>query len=930
MGATPPDGAAHGDAAVPDERGDPVDDPGLGPAPQVEGRDEIRARAFARIFGDDATAVADGPGARAQAERDTPSAIGRFRVLDRLGGGGMGVVLAAWDPELERRVAIKLLRPDLLGRSGTVGQARLQREAQAIARINHPNVIAVHEVGSFDDQVFVAMEFVEGATLGTWLGEQSRPWREVLAAFLAAGDGIAAAHHAGVVHRDFKPDNVLVGRDGRVRVVDFGLARASGETLVDPAPSIPEGELPETIQTPLTRTGALMGTPAYMSPEQWLGRAADERSDQFSFAVALFEALYGQRPFVASTVQALAGAVLDGRVSAPADPRGVPRFVELALRRALARDPAARFAHMDDLLAALRRDPARHWRLGLGVLAIAGAASVATMLATDDPSVGDRCAQDGQRIEAQWGAAARERVHAALTATGTPFAEHAWTSVERLLDADAQAWTEQATAACAAAAVATAADDGRRGRCLDDRAAELGAMVELLARADAGIALQAVDAVARLPSPTVCGDPRRLAAYREPSDPGSRTRAASARAELARATASGAVGHYREAIATAQGVVDIATELDDPALEAAALLVRGQNEAAESKWREAERTLRSAVARAELADDHATRAQALTHLVFVVGLDGTRFAEAQALGEGAGSALKIIGADALMRAQLDAALGTSARKAKRFELALEHQRAALDATARLLGDEHPATLRAMSNLATTLGALPDAGDAALAEAETMHRRAVAGLERVLGDEHPVVAVTLSNLAIVVAQRGHTTEAIALLRRSVSIREHNDPNQPSLAQAHFNLGRALYDAREYGQAQAQYALALERRLAAPHQAIEVVDYYSALGNAAVRNGEAKLAAEMFTRRLDIELAADSDPALVAAARINLARALVASDRVRARELLEQARPVIADRVAKDDATATDRQLGRDIQVLAMLVDSLAVLDRLPAG
>ncbi|MFO0633183.1 MAG: serine/threonine-protein kinase [Nannocystaceae bacterium] len=859
----------------------------------------------------------------------TPTAIGRFKILERLGGGGMGVVYAAWDPELERRVAIKLLRADLAGRDGSVGHARLLREAQAMARINHPNVVAVHEVGTHEDQVFVAMELVEGTTLGTWLQQRSRSWREVLAAFSAAGTGVAAAHRAGVVHRDFKPDNVLVERPadggdglGRVRVGDFGLARAVAEV---PAPATLPGPPSETESAggSLTRTGALLGTPAYMSPEQWLGRAADERSDQFSFAVALYEGLWGRRPFTASTLQGLMAAVLEGKLAPAGSQRAVPRFVERAVRRALQREPSARFPSMDALLDALRRDPARRWQAAGAAVAIAGVASAATLLATDDAGDADRCASVGARIGEIWDDDARGRIEQAIAATGAPFAARTWDSTRRLLDAHAQAWIDAATAACAAATVTTdhREDAARRERCLDDRELELGALVELLAEADIGIALQAVDAAARLPDASICSDARRLSAYREPADAQARTRAANGRAELARATASGAVGHFRQAADEAQGVVAIAIELDDPALEAAALLVRGQNEAAAGDWRTAEATLRKAVARAELAQDHAVRAQALTHLVFVVGIDGARFDEAQALAAGASSALKVIGADALLQAQLDGTVGTAARKARRLDLALTHQRAALATTTELFGEDHPSTLRALSNLATTLAAAPGGREGGWDEAEAMHHRAAEGLERVLGGEHPNVAVSLSNLAILVAQRGRHAEAVALLRRSIAIRERNDPTQPSLTQAYFNLGRALYDSRDYAGALEQYQRALQRRLESSQDPADLAEFYGGIGNSAFRAGRIDLARPAFEKRLELELAHGRRPELIAAARVGLARVRLADAPHDAQTLLAEARPVIAARCASDAADANDRALLRDITVLEMLAESL---------
>ncbi len=237
------------------------------------------------------------------------AALGRYRIERLLGQGGMGVVYAAFDPELGRRVAVKVIRPELAS-YGALIAARLAREARAMAQVAHPNVIAVYDVGSDDGQVFVAMELVDGRTLRDWLRERERSWREVLEVFRAAGEGLAAAHDARLVHRDFKPDNVLIDRAGRVRVSDFGLARAVAEE----ASSSDIGMAAGSGTLELTRTGATVGTPAYMAPEQHGQRPTDERTDQFSFCVALWEALYGERPFPGDNALELADAVVHGRL----------------------------------------------------------------------------------------------------------------------------------------------------------------------------------------------------------------------------------------------------------------------------------------------------------------------------------------------------------------------------------------------------------------------------------------------------------------------------------------------------------------------------------------------------------------------------------------------------------------------------------------
>ncbi|MCH9680521.1 MAG: serine/threonine protein kinase [Deltaproteobacteria bacterium] len=274
-----------------------------------------------------------------------PPRVGRYELLRCIGRGGMGIVYAARDVELGREVAIKLLRPELSHRD----DERLTSEARALARLSHPNVVSVFDVGTYEEQRFIAMEFVPGQNLRRWL-DAPRSLREVLQVFVAAGRGLHAAHEQGLVHRDFKPDNVLVGDDGRPRVLDFGLARppdVAGAAPVMP-PEIPAGVDP--LATMLTQAGQVLGTPAYMAPEQHLGEPADARSDQFAFAVALYHAVYGVRPFTGDDPRALALSIVRGRLR-PATPRfPVPAWLDDLLVRALSVDPAGRFPTMGELL----------------------------------------------------------------------------------------------------------------------------------------------------------------------------------------------------------------------------------------------------------------------------------------------------------------------------------------------------------------------------------------------------------------------------------------------------------------------------------------------------------------------------------------------------------------------------------------------------
>jgi len=460
------------------------------------GADATPAAASAALADADA-ALADA-GGRAVTSGAT---IGRYVLERQLGVGGMGVVYAAHDPELDRPVAIKLLRP---GRSDAVHRLRLQREAQAAARVTHPNVVVVHDVGVHGGQVYVTMELVRGATLRASVG-RCRPWRERMALILDAGRGLAAVHAAGLVHRDFKPDNVLVGDDGRVRVTDFGMVRSS---------HVPP-DVVATASSPLaeamTATGAFIGTPAYAAPEQFDGHDADARADQFAFAVTAWEVLFGQRPFPADDLAGLRRAIAAGAPVAGPDERAVPGRVVAALRRGLAADPRDRFPSMDALLRALtaaighRR---RRWLVGGGALAL----GLGLLLVATRPS-GARapaspCAALARGLDQTWNDDLRARLTQAFAATGLPAARQRAAVVVEALDRRALAWRIARADVCVLHAVAAPASPtvAARATCLAERRAELGALVAALVDADPAVIERAPDAVGALTSVAACGE----------------------------------------------------------------------------------------------------------------------------------------------------------------------------------------------------------------------------------------------------------------------------------------------------------------------------------------------------------------------------------------------------------------------------------------
>ncbi|MEX1364732.1 MAG: protein kinase, partial [Nannocystaceae bacterium] len=371
-----------------------------------------------------ATAELDGP-PPAEPEPEPASEpvryADRYRIDECVGGGAGGVVYRARDLELDRDVALKVLRSEDDGTHGS-SSARWRREAQIMARVDHPNVVTVHDVGVFGGRMFIATEFVDGGDLHAWMKERTRSVSEVLEVYVAAARGLAAIHACGLVHRDFKPHNVMMGRDGRVRVTDFGLARLlpgmEGSLAPEPLDStFEEPTLTDASASLYTRTGALVGTPRYMSPEQWRGEPATPASDQFSLCVALYEGLWGHRPWSGRTMQELSQHVCNTQPDRPpsrARSGHVPAWLQRAVLRGLARAPEQRFASMDALIDTLVLTPRRRRRLGWGAglvagFTVVGAASYGAARVEPDP-----CAGLEQQAAAHWDAKRRDRVQAAL------------------------------------------------------------------------------------------------------------------------------------------------------------------------------------------------------------------------------------------------------------------------------------------------------------------------------------------------------------------------------------------------------------------------------------------------------------------------------------------------------------------------------------
>ncbi len=424
------------------------------------------------------------------------ASLGRYRLERELGAGGMGVVHAAFDPDLERRIALKVLR---VAAPGLEAKDRLLREARAMARLAHPNVVTVHEVGIANGRDYVAMELIQGETLADWLRSGQRRQFEIVAAFLAAGRGLAAAHAAGIVHRDFKPHNVLRSRHGRIVVTDFGLAREAQVELPMRRDAMTSGITPPVAPAALssgtpgslpgiTATGALLGTPAYMAPEQWRGGMVTPATDQFAFCVALWEALAGDRPYRGPTLDELREQIALG--PAALDASNIPRRLRAILRRGLDPDPLQRWPSMDVLLnriVRVERRPGIALGLGIGAVIAAGVLLLA-LRAGDHLVVRPRCQPPAFDPAQVWSPAARSGVGKQALAA-------------REIDAEVAAWGRARDAACQIEPVARAPQLS----CLDGVLARIDAVVRAVATDREG---PQVDAGALLIDPAVCKLPR--------------------------------------------------------------------------------------------------------------------------------------------------------------------------------------------------------------------------------------------------------------------------------------------------------------------------------------------------------------------------------------------------------------------------------------
>ncbi|MEM7156823.1 MAG: serine/threonine-protein kinase [Myxococcota bacterium] len=756
------------------------------------------------------------------------AAVGRLMILRRLGVGGMGVVYGAYDAELDRKVALKLL---IRGKGTETARTRLLREAQALAKLGHPNVVAIHDVGTHEGQVWLSMEFVDGKTLGDWRTLANPGWRQVLAVMLQAARGLVAAHDAGLLHRDIKPDNIMVGDDGRVRVMDFGLARAGGDESgpqrivpkepkrsLEPGQPRPFEARVSALSIDLTAAGAVMGTPAYMAPEQFHGLVADERTDQFSLCATLWEALYGQRAFRGETMAELCFNVCDGNLAPPPSSASVPRWLRRVMERGMAKEREDRYASIDDLIAALEADPTRRRRTwGLGVAAALGAVAwLGVTHVQREQAVAD-CEAAGASIAEVWSDTSRNALKEGLRSSSEPYAQTSADNVLPYFDAQAEAWREARTDSCLDTRVHDTWDEDTLDRavwCLDDRRMELEALVSELSEGKKAAVRKAVGAAARLSQIEPCRDPLRLRSM--PPIPDDREAVRELGSLLSRATALDAAGDYNGGLEVARKASAAAEKLDWAPLRARAEHHVGTLLKRIGKYPEAEQVLEAAYFQAMKASAFEEALDTAVTLSGTVTLEREHYDDGLRWSLHAEALLEVLGEEerGLRRAAVSTSIASARSLMGELEQAKQHYVRALSIQEKILGPEHPNVAIALSNLATLHGRLGE-----FDEAKALLRRALSVHEKTVGLEHPRVAGTLNNLAIANNSTGDYERAKALYQRALEIRRKTlPPGHPRMARSLANLAVVHRNLGEYERARelAEQALGIqERKLRADH-------------------------------------------------------------------------------------------------------------------
>ena len=759
---------------------------------------------------------------------DVGEQISHFVIEDRIAAGGMGAIYRAHDTTLRRDVALKLLH--VSSRAQPDAPMRMLREAQGLARLHHPNVVTVYETGLHADEVFIAMELIDGVSLDRWLAEKPRPWRQLVAIFTQAARGLAAAHRGGLVHRDIKPANIMIASDRYAKIVDFGLARAIGERV--PRDAVMD------VTTRLTAPGTLVGTPAYCAPEQLAGYEVDTASDVFSFCVTLCEAVFGSRPYVADTAAQLLARMGDPRgPDLPRSPR-IPAKLRSLLRRGLAFDPRQR-PTMDDLVAALAHRPRA--RLVVAAAAVVVAIPIVTLAASARDDV---CAGSRTELATIWNSTQRTRIRSAILGTRLAFAPTTLQHVELGLDGYANRWVAIHGEACRATAVHHSQTPellDRRMACLASRRADLNAAVTMLAQTDRDTIREALRIVGSMPSLSACNDTANLLAL-APPPPG--VSLGPVREALARASALRAAGKYVPALAASETAVSLAERAMYKPLLAEALYERGSVQVKLLHRREGRDSYERALLEATASGDTRLEAQLLAELALVTHDESPDGGVAIMYARQALALFARIGNDPLLEAKLRYAMSRSVFLTDQGEGERQHA----------LGLEK---LRQAEKLD------PDAARLLRIDYELMQARIIndpkivlpklaallADSEAAFGVAHPTNALLLSEMAEYADMAGRPDEARGYARRvavllapypgaDVLLRSLDASLEPDAAKRRPLQEAIVRDAeRDYGATSPQLAKVLEElsettaELGQLKQALALVDRALAIWEAA---------------------------------------------------------------------------------------------------